>query len=157
MWLESARDARGSANELMELERFRSCMSRAYYAAYSKVTHELVVTAGLTMPPDREGPNHPGKTGRAGIRRLIEASMPTMQQIDPIVKKVEHLLKQAETRGIHLKVSDSKLDDGWLYVVVVPKQPGVRASDHAQLMSQIERQLRAEGDRRVLLIPALED
>jgi len=29
--------------------------------------------------------------------------------------------------------------------------------DHAQLMSQIERQLRAEGDRRVLLIPALED
>jgi hypothetical protein len=57
MWLESARDARGSANELMELERFRSCMSRAYYAVYSKVTHELVVTAGLTMPPDREGPS----------------------------------------------------------------------------------------------------
>jgi uncharacterized protein (UPF0332 family) len=80
MWLESARDARGSANELMELERFRSCMSRAYYAAYSKVTHELVVTAGLTMPPDREGPNHPGKTGRAGIRRLIETSMPNMRQ-----------------------------------------------------------------------------
>ena len=37
--------------------------------------------------------------------------MPTLQQIDPIVKKVEHLLKQAEARGIHLKVSDSKLDD----------------------------------------------
>jgi len=83
--------------------------------------------------------------------------MPTMQQIDPIVKKVENLLKQAEAQGIHLKVSDSKLDDDWLYVVVVPSQPGVRASDHAKLMSQIERQLRAEGDKRVLLIPALED
>ncbi len=83
--------------------------------------------------------------------------MPTLQQIDPIVKKVEHLLKQAETQGIHLKVSDSKLDDDWLYVVVVPSQPGVRASDHARLMSQIERQLRAEGDKRVLLIPTLED
>ncbi len=79
MWLESARDARASANELMELGRFRSCMSRAYYAAYSKVTHELV-TAGLTMPPDREGPNHPGKTGRAGIRRLIETAIPNMRQ-----------------------------------------------------------------------------
>jgi hypothetical protein len=83
--------------------------------------------------------------------------MPTMQQIDPIVKKVEHLLTQAEARGIHLKVSGSKLDDDWLYVVVVPKQAGVRASDHAQLMSQIERQLRADGDDRVLLVPALDD
>jgi hypothetical protein len=83
--------------------------------------------------------------------------MPTMQQIDPIVKKVEQLLAQAETRGIHLKVSGSKLDDDWLYIVVVPKQAGVRASDHAELMSQIERKLRADGDERVLLVPSLED
>lgn len=80
MWIELAREARGSANELMELDRFRSCMSRAYYAAYSKITHELLVTAGLTMPADRDGPNHPGRTGRAGIRRLIETSMPNMRQ-----------------------------------------------------------------------------
>jgi hypothetical protein len=79
--------------------------------------------------------------------------MPTMQQIDPIIKKIE----QAEVKGIHLKVSGSKLDDDWLYVVVVPKQAGVRASDHAELMSRIERQLRAEGDERVLLVPALDD
>jgi hypothetical protein len=83
--------------------------------------------------------------------------MPTMQQIDPIVKKIEKQLAQAETRGIHLKVSNSKLDDDWLYVVVVPKQAGVRASDHAQLMSEIERKLRADGDDRVLLVPALDD
>jgi hypothetical protein len=83
--------------------------------------------------------------------------MPTVQQIDPILEKVEPLLKQAQTHAVHLKVSDSKLDDDWLYVVVVPSRPGVRASDHAQVMSQIERQLRAEGDKRVLLIPALED
>jgi len=80
MWLELARDARKSANELIELDRFRSCISRAYYAAYSKVTQELVVTAGLAMPLDREGPNHPGRLGTGGIRRLIETSMPNMQQ-----------------------------------------------------------------------------
>ena len=83
--------------------------------------------------------------------------MPAIQQIDPIVKKIERRLAQAEARGIHLKVLSSKLDDDWLYVVVVPKQAGVRASDHAQLMSEIERQLRAEGDERVLLVPALDD
>ena len=83
--------------------------------------------------------------------------MPTLQQIDPIVKKIEQQLAQAEARGVYLKVSDSKLDDDWLYVVVVPKQAGVRASDHARLMSEIERTLRAGGDDRVLLVPALDE
>jgi hypothetical protein len=55
-------------------------VSRAYYAAYSKVAHELVATAQLSMPTDREGPNHPGRLGTGGIRRMIETSMPNMQQ-----------------------------------------------------------------------------
>jgi hypothetical protein len=33
-WLEIATVARRFANELMQLDRFRGCMSRAYYAAY---------------------------------------------------------------------------------------------------------------------------
>ena len=54
-WLELAREARKAARRLMTEDNFRSCASRAYYAAYSKITHELVATAGLTMPKDREG------------------------------------------------------------------------------------------------------
>ncbi|MGN6506326.1 MAG: hypothetical protein ACTHM6_12265 [Tepidisphaeraceae bacterium] len=73
-WDDIARDCRKAANELVAT-RYRSCLSRAYYAAYSKVTH-LLVAKGVPMPPDREGPNHPGHlpTGNAahnGIRRLI--------------------------------------------------------------------------------------
>lgn len=83
--------------------------------------------------------------------------MPTMQQVDPIVKKVEQLLAQAQANGIYLKVSGSKLDDDWLSIVVVPSRPGIRALDHAEVMSQIERELRAQGDDQVLLVPALED
>jgi len=67
MWLEVARDARQSANELMELNRFRSCISRAYYAAYAKASHELVVTVGLTMPTNREGPSHLGRSWRPSL------------------------------------------------------------------------------------------
>lgn len=78
-WLDLASDARKAASRLAS-ENFRSCVSRAYYAAYSKVAHELVVTAALTMPPNREGPGHPGETGTGGIRRLIESSMPNMRQ-----------------------------------------------------------------------------
>jgi len=78
MWLKVARDARNAANEMLTHELFRSCVSRAYYAAYSKVTHELVFTAQLTMPEDREGPHHTGRRG--AIRPMIETSMPNMQQ-----------------------------------------------------------------------------
>ena len=73
-WQELATDARKAANVLVTQDRFRSAVSRAYYAAYSKVTHELVMTAGLMMPPGREGPSH------ARLRPLIETSMPGLPQ-----------------------------------------------------------------------------
>lgn len=72
-WLDVARDARKSANTLVQQENHRSAASRAYYAAYSKVTDALVA-AGLTMPVGREGPAH------KRIRPLIETSMPGMDQ-----------------------------------------------------------------------------
>lgn len=83
--------------------------------------------------------------------------MPTTQEIAGIVDKVRDRLAAAEGEGIHLKVAGEKLDDDWLYVVVVPSRPGVRASDHADLMARIERGLRADGDANVLLVPALQD
>ncbi|HZL37027.1 MAG TPA: hypothetical protein VFC78_17030 [Tepidisphaeraceae bacterium] len=83
--------------------------------------------------------------------------MPTTQQVNPIVEKVERLLSEAESTGIHLKVLSHSLDDDWLYVVVAPTQPGGNASDYARLMSQVEGKLRASGDQHVLLVPELED
>lgn len=83
--------------------------------------------------------------------------MPTTQQVPEIVDKVRVRLADAEHDGVHLKVSGERLDDDWLYIVVVPARPGIRASDHARLMSQIERELRQQGDDNVLLVPALED
>ena len=76
-WLDLARDARKAASRLLAEENYRSSMSRAYYAAYSKVTHELIGSAALQPAPGREGPKH---GGRAGIRPLIETRMPNMQQ-----------------------------------------------------------------------------
>ena len=77
IWLELARDARKAANALVVDGHHRSAVARAYYAAYSKVTHELTTTAGLTMAAGREGPSH---NGRHGIRPLVESSMPRMNQ-----------------------------------------------------------------------------
>ena len=83
--------------------------------------------------------------------------MPTTQQITDIVDKVRRRLGDGEREGIHLKVISEKLDDDWLYIVVIPSRPGVRASEYANFMSKIERELRAQGDDQVLLVPALDD
>jgi hypothetical protein len=83
--------------------------------------------------------------------------MPSTRQVTDIVDKVRARLADAQRDGIFLKVSGEKLDDDWLYIEVVPARPGVRASDHASLMSKIERELRAQGDDQVLLVPALQD
>jgi uncharacterized protein (UPF0332 family) len=73
-WLDMARDAREAANRLLTEDHYRSAVARVYYAAYSKITHELESIAGLPMPAGREGPSH------ARIRPVIETSMPNMAQ-----------------------------------------------------------------------------
>lgn len=83
--------------------------------------------------------------------------MPNTREVTDIVEKVRKRLVQGEQEGIHLKVVSEKLDDDWLYIVVVPSKAGVRASEYANFMSKIERELRAQGDDQVLLVPALDD
>lgn len=84
--------------------------------------------------------------------------MPSTQQAaTDIVNKVKKRLAEAENEGIYLKVTGDKLDGDWLYIVVVPSRSGVRASEYANYMSKVERELRAAGDDNVLLVPALED
>ena len=57
--------------------------------------------------------------------------MPTEAQVPGIVAEVRQRLDEAAKQGVHMQVVSEKLDDGWLYVVVTPSQPGQRASDHA--------------------------
>ena len=78
-WFDLAKDARKAANQLVS-NHYRSCVARAYYAAYSKVTHALAGAPGVNFPARREGPHHPGEAGTGGIRRLIETSMPDMDR-----------------------------------------------------------------------------
>jgi len=83
--------------------------------------------------------------------------MPTAEQVPGILDEVRRRLEDAANAGVHLRVAGDKLEDDWLYVEVTPSRPGVRASDHARLMSQIERELRHEGREHVLLVPTLDD
>lgn len=74
-----------------------------------------------------------------------------------IVKQVQADLVDGAKNGVHLKMNGEKLDGDWLYIAVVPSKPGVRTSEYANFMSEIERKLRAAGKDNVLLVPVLED
>ncbi|HSU69317.1 MAG TPA: hypothetical protein VLJ39_20700 [Tepidisphaeraceae bacterium] len=81
----------------------------------------------------------------------------TRQQATDVVKEVRQRLADAERKRVFLKVTGERLDDDSLYVVVVPLRPGVRASEYANYISEVERELRAAGKANVLLVPALND
>ena len=81
--------------------------------------------------------------------------MPSEQDKSVIITRVKELLTAAKARGIHLRITGYRLDDGWLYLVVEPTQEGQRASQHAHFMTEIERTLQKEGHDQVLLVPAV--
>lgn len=56
-WYDLARESRKAASNLTTLGFHRSAISRAYYAIYSCVSFELV-SLGVSMPVDRDGPAH---------------------------------------------------------------------------------------------------
>lgn len=77
--------------------------------------------------------------------------------IDDVLSVVEERLKEAAGRGVALKVISHNFDDDWLYIVIAPAATGFRASDHARLMSDIEKELRQRHFDKVLLVPAIDD
>lgn len=79
-------------------------------------------------------------------------------EIDGIVRKVQDRLHSLSAdRGVDLDLEDRayREEDDWLYLNVVSKASGVRPSDFAELLAQIEKELRGEHIDNVLLVPAV--
>ncbi|RPI63315.1 MAG: HEPN domain-containing protein [Planctomycetaceae bacterium] len=62
-WNTMASNSYKAANLLMQEQCDRSCISRAYYAAYSRATKALAMSGGATFSAGREGPTHSGLPG----------------------------------------------------------------------------------------------
>lgn len=61
------------------------------------------------------------------------------------------------SRHLPLKVLEewSSTEDEWLYITVSPTKEGLRASDYADAMAEIEKELRIAGIENVLLVPTV--
>jgi hypothetical protein len=56
-WRDLGMQNRTAAHELFGWKRWRACVNRAYFAAYSRATDALLAVP-ISMPRGREGPNH---------------------------------------------------------------------------------------------------
>jgi hypothetical protein len=74
------------------------------------VTYVLSGASGVTFSGNREGPNHPGETGTGGIRRLIETTIPDMDQ--PRRLKLSELIGRLYTLRIFADYMPSVEVDG---------------------------------------------
>lgn len=74
-----------------------------------------------------------------------------------LIERIGRRLRElGRPRGIELAVdeADTTYQDEWLYVAVTTPAPGVRVSDYAEILSAIEKELRAEEIQNILLVPA---
>lgn len=85
----------------------------------------------------------------------------TESGIQGIISDVQRRLNEKRaTSGVDLKVpmADAhRVDGDWLYIVVAPAKAGVRAYDYVSVLGDVEKELRADGTDKVMLVPALED
>lgn len=68
-WQEIGTENFQAGRELLDKRRYRSSVSRFYYAAFSLLTHELNI-AGVNFGDDQETPNH------KGLPKLVRLHLP---------------------------------------------------------------------------------
>jgi len=75
------------------------------------------------------------------------------ETIDKINERLTQLGQQRNVK-LHVENEGTKFEDDWLYVCVETDTENVRVSDFAEVLSEIERELRQNGVDNVLLVPA---
>jgi len=89
-----AKDSRLAANEARVAHRWRTCVSRAYYAVYSELS-ELLLRQNVTMPAGRANPRH------ERLPNMVEAnlrqfSQPLRVQLAGAVRRLYRLRLMAD-------------------------------------------------------------
>ena len=93
-WNDLAIENTLAANETFLNSRWRSCVSRAYYAAYSAVTKQLI-DQGVTMPKTQQNPKH-GMLPNLVTHNLRSLSHPARWQLADSITRLYKLRLMAD-------------------------------------------------------------
>lgn len=84
----------------------------------------------------------------------------TTKDLPQIIDSVRrHLEAKDRDRhwGLRLQEKDYRLEDDWLYLIVTTTGEGIRPSEYAKVLDEVEKELSQEGTDNILLVPALDD
>jgi hypothetical protein len=87
-------------------------------------------------------------------------SKTTVPDVAELLKEAQSLLDaKCKRQKFRLKIPADgyRVDDDWITIVVSPTGTGLRAYDYVEILSAVEKELRARGHEHVLLVPALAD
>jgi len=93
-WRDLGSKNRTSANQLFAAGQWRSCASRAYYALYAELTHQLL-QAKISMPTGRGNPKHANLSMLVG-NNLIAVRPQSRWRLSGLVKKLYDLRIMAD-------------------------------------------------------------
>ncbi len=85
--------------------------------------------------------------------------MITEQEIPNVVKNgKERFARKSRERNLDAELYDKdyRLENDWLYLSVSPMRKG-ELTEYAEMLTEIEKELRKEGIDNVLLVPTLPD
>jgi uncharacterized protein (UPF0332 family) len=104
-WDDAARDSLDAAKLLREAGHHRSCVSRAYYAAYARATYLLTPLADF--PPQRYGPNH-DDLPRMAADYLTKLTFAERQECETLLEQLYERRITADYRpGMTIAEADS--------------------------------------------------
>ena len=74
-----------------------------------------------------------------------------------VLDTVEEYVNRHQPKAFRLNVSRQGVrhDGDWWYVVVAPEPEDIRLRDYRDLMEQVEEEIEAEKQLKVLLVPTL--
>ena len=84
--------------------------------------------------------------------------MRTQTEIDAILADVQARFDaRRQVTGLDLRVPQQGYQDveDWLSIIVTPVDESVRVYDYVQALGEVQRELRANGVKHVILVPAL--
>lgn len=77
-----------------------------------------------------------------------------------MIATLRELLKKQSQNGVTLSVADDGyVDEGsWIYLIVKPDKPGIRAYEYVERLNDLEAELRTMvGDNNLTVVPAVPD
>lgn len=82
--------------------------------------------------------------------------MTSVEVEDLVQERLTKCSRRLTGYGLQVKRGATRQEDEWWYVVVVPDKDGVRATQYAELLAEVEEELEAQAPQeKILLVPAL--